>query len=465
MSKSNRNKIIWSVIILFIGLIIYSVLSSKLRPKGSEVTVTTVEERTIKETVSASGKIYPEKEVKISSDVSGEIVDLYVKEGDSVKVGQILIKIDPEIYNSSVERGQATLDNSKSQLSISKSQVESAKAQKEQILAQLENAKVIHKRNERLLKDGVISMADWEQSNMAVKQLEANLRSSDASIKAALQSAEAAEFAIKGAQATLKELKTNLNRTIIKSPTSGVVSSLSVEKGERVVGTIQMTGTEIMRISNLDVMEVVVNVSESDIVKVSQNDLAEVEVDAYPGRKFRGMVREVANSAANINSQLNAVAKDQVTNFVVKVRIDPDSYSDIKAKGRFPFRPGMSASVDIFTNEVKNAVSVPIQCVTVRPKETKEVTKGNNIGAEEEERNYNTHDEVVLVIENDTVKLLKVQTGIQDDEYIQVLKGLKKGSTIISGPYDLVSQKLTSGDKVFIKKDEKAKTKKKFLKK
>jgi HlyD family secretion protein len=246
------------------------------------------------------GKIFPETEVKISSDVSGEIVELYVNEGDSVVAGQILAKINPDAYISAVERGEASLNGSKAQLAISKSQIESNKAQMEQILAQLENARTIHKRNESLKKDGVISQAELDQSQASLRQLEANYRASQASIKSAQQNAEASEYSIRGANASLKELKTSLNRTTIKAPTSGIVSKLSVEKGERVVGTIQMTGTEMMRISNLNAMEVQVDVSENDVLKVSVGDEVEIEVDAYLGRKFKGTVSQIANSASNI---------------------------------------------------------------------------------------------------------------------------------------------------------------------
>lgn len=459
--QKKRNWILISLVALLVVLAIVAVFKAKSNPKGTSVTTALAEKRTIKETVSASGKIYPETEVKISSDVSGEIVELYVKEGDSVYVGQVLAKIDPEAYISSVERGEASLNSSRSQLSISKSQIESNKAQKEQIIAQLENARGIHKRNEQLKKDGVISQAELEQSLSSLRQLEANLRSADASIKSAQQNAEASEFSIKGAQASLKELKTSLNRTTIKSPTSGIVSKLSVEKGERVVGTIQMTGTEMMRISNLNAMEVQVDVSENDILKVELGDDVEIEVDAYLGKKFKGKVTQIANSASNIATAGTALNTDQVTNFIVKIRVLADSYQDIKTKTmQYPLRPGMSASVDIFTEQAQDVVAVPIQCVTVREKESdKKVTKDKSLPDDMVVPDDKEFDEVVFLMDADTAKMVKVETGIQDDEFIMIKSGVNVGDKLISGPYSEVSKTLKSGDKVKIKEEKESKDK------
>jgi HlyD family secretion protein len=459
--QKKRNWILISLVALLVVLAIVAVFKAKSNPKGTSVTTALAEKRTIKETVSASGKIFPETEVKISSDVSGEIVELYVKEGDSVYVGQVLAKIDPEAYISSVERGEASLNSSRSQLSISKSQIESNKAQKEQIIAQLENARGIHKRNEQLKKDGVISQAELEQSLSSLRQLEANLRSADASIKSAQQNAEASEFSIKGAQASLKELKTSLNRTTIKSPTSGIVSKLSVEKGERVVGTIQMTGTEMMRISNLNAMEVQVDVSENDILKVELGDDVDIEVDAYLGKKFKGKVTQIANSASNIATAGTALNTDQVTNFIVKIRVLADSYQDIKTKSiQYPLRPGMSASVDIFTEQAEDVIAVPIQCVTVREKDSdKKVTKDKSLPDDLVVPNEKEFDEVVFLMDADTAKMVKVETGIQDDEFIMIKSGINIGDKLISGPYSEVSKTLKSGDKVKIKEEKEEKDK------
>jgi HlyD family secretion protein len=464
-SPKKTNWLIISLLSILAILAVVAIIKGTSKPKGKAITVTTAEKRTIKETVSASGKIFPETEVKISSDVSGEIVELYVKEGDSVVVGQILAKINPDAYISAVERGEASLNSSKSQLSISRSQIESNRAQKEQIIAQLDNARTIHKRNEQLKKDGVISQAELDQSLSTLRQLEANLRSAEASIKSSQQNAQASEFSIKGADASLKELKTSLNRTTIKAPTSGIVSKLSVEKGERVVGTIQMTGTEMMRISNLNTMEVQVDVSENDILKVTVDDEVDIEVDAYIGKKFRGKVTQIANSASNIASTGTAsLNTDQVTNFVVKIRVDQKSYQDVKSDlVKYPLRPGMSASVDIYTEEVKDVVAVPIQCVTVREKvdpNKKATDKKADEKAEAADSEKNIEfDEVVFLMDADTAKMVKVETGIQDDEFIMIKTGVNAGDKLISGPYAEISKSLKSGDKVRIKEDKEDKKK------
>ena len=448
--KKKSNK--WLIIGLLADVLLMvlgAVFKGKGKKEGTEITKETVDKRTIKETVSASGKIYPEKEVKISSDVSGEIVELYVVEGDSVSAGQLLAKIDPEAYFSAVERGEASLNGSRSTLANAKASIQSSIAQKEQIMAQLENARLINTRNEALFKDGVISEADFDNSKTNLKQLEANLKAASASINAAEKNAEGAEFQVKSSQASLKELKTNLNRTSIKSPTNGIVSSLSVEKGERVVGTIQMTGTEMMRIANLNSMEVQVEVSENDILRVNVDDDVDIEVDAYLDNIFKGKVTEIANSASNISA--TGLNSDQVTNFIVKVRIDPSSYREVlNTNNQYAFRPGMSASVDIYTNEIRDAVSIPIQSVTVRENDEDE-DKENDEDPELEE--------VVFVVSGDSVIMTKVVTGIQDDEFIVVKEGLEIDQEVVTGPYNAVAKKLDDGDLIKIK-EEKSKDKK-----
>lgn len=435
-----------------VALAALAIYKSNSRDKSKSVTLHTVSKKTITETVTASGKIFPETEVKISSDVSGEIVELYVHEGDSVVMGQVLAKINPDAYISAVERGEASLNNSKAQLAMSRSQIESNKAQKEQIIAQLENARIIHKRNESLRKDGVISQADYDLSYANVRQLEANLKSAESSVKSASQNSESAEYSIKAAEASLKELKTSLNRTTIKAPTSGIVSKLSVEKGERVVGTIQMTGTEMMRISNLNAMEVQVDVSENDIPKVKVGDDVDIEVDAYIGKKFKGKVSQVANSASNVGLSTSSLNTDKVTNFTVKIRVMEESYKDIISKDlKYPLRPGMSASVEIFTKKVENTVAVPIQSVTIRTKEKKDVDKSETSLDDNEIKDY---DEVVFIMSADTAKQVIVKTGIQDDEYIEILEGVTVNDKVISGPYNEVSKNLKQGDLVKEKKEK-----------
>jgi len=451
--KKKRTWLIWVALLIIAGLIAAAYFKARSKPKGEEVTTEEVKKRTIAETVSASGKVFPETEIKISSDVSGEIVKLLVEEGDSVVMGQVLAKIDPDTYVSEVERGEAGLNSAKSQMSMSEAQIQSSMAQREQIMAQMENAKNIHNRNIQLKEDGVISQVEFDQSYSNLKGLEANLRASDASIKSAEKSKEGSMYAVKSSEAVLKQLRTSLNRTTIKAPANGIVSSLSVEQGERVVGTIQMAGTEMMRIANLNAMEVQVDVSENDILKVSLGDKVDIEVDAYLGTKFKGNITEIANSASNITS-LGSVSlnTDQVTNFIVKIRIDSESYSTLGAK--YPFRPGMSASVDIYTNTMDGQLSIPIQAVTTRESEKDEDNEEGTSSSKDE------FDEVVFVKSADTVRVVKVMTGIQDDEYIAISSGLEEGDEIVTGPYSAISKKLEEGDVVRIKEEEDKKKKK-----
>ncbi len=445
--KKKSRKWLVPVLILGIGaLIAAAYFKGQSKPKGVEVTVEEADNRTILETVTASGKIFPETEVKISSDVSGEIVELYIQEGDSVYTGQILAKIDPDTYESTVARGRASVNSAKANKAASTTQIESSKAQIQQIQAQLTNAKSVHDRNTKLLSEGVISQVEFDQSLSTLQGLEANMRSAEAALESAIKNVEGASYSVQSAEATLREMQTSLSRTVIKSPTDGIVSSLSVEQGERVVGTIQMAGTEMMRIANLSAMEVQVDVSENDILRVSLKDEVEIEVDAYLDRKFSGYVTEIANSASNIGGAAS-LNTDQVTNFVVKVRVDSESYKDLLGQNkRYPFRPGMSASVDIRTETMDDVLAIPIQAVTVREKEDED--KKNKKASDDE------LEEVVFVMEADTVRMVKVTTGIQDDEYILVKSGLKKGETIVTGPYSAISKKLDEGDAVRIKEEK-----------
>jgi HlyD family secretion protein len=484
-TKPKRKRTLLYIIAgLLLVLIIAAVVKARQQPKGEKVTVEKVEKRTIRETVSASGKIFPETEVKISSDVSGEVVDLYVREGDSVTVGQVLAKIRPDEYQSAVERGQAAVSSAQAQRKISSAnvqgssaQIDQMKADKNRIIAQLEVARSTHKRNEQLFKEGVISAQDYENSLSNLKSQESSLAASEASLKAAQNSLSGAqqnvrvsEFGITSAQATLKELRTSLQKTVIVAPVSGIVSKLNIEKGERVVGTLQMTGTEMMRIANLHSMEVQVEVSENDILKVTINDDADIEVDAYLGRKFQGKVTEIANSASNVSSAASgALNTDQVTNFVVKIRIDPSSYADLQRQGqRYPFRPGMSASVDIYTHQAENTLTVPLIAVTAREddeekdKKKKDAEEDKNPRAKEvSKREEDTIKEIVFVASGDTVGIREVKTGIQDNDYIEILSGLKEGESVVTGPYSAIARKLKGGSRIVVEdEDDKTKDKK-----
>lgn len=479
MATKRKFPIVWVIIGAVVLLAIVGAIFAKgAKPKGERVTVENVKKRTIKETVSASGKVYPEFEVKISSDVSGEIVELYVKEGDSVSAGQLLARIDPDSYESAVERGIAGVNTSKAQVSNArsqeegvKSQIAQAKAQKEQVEAQLENTRSAHKRNEKLHKEGVISDLDFEASLSQLRTAEANFRSAVAGVEAAesnlegaRQSSRAAEFGVRNAEASLKELNTSLRRTSIYAPRSGIVSRLSVEKGERVVGTIQMSGTEMMRIADLSKMEVQVDVNENEVTKLSLGDEADVEIDAYIGKKFKGVVSEIANTASNAFGATGQVvlSSDQATNFVVKIRLDAASYADLIQKGKpHPFRPGMSASVDIYSQTIEEALSVPIAAVTTR-EEKEEDAKNKYVPKEEKALKANEKEEdaleeikeVVFVAVGDSVKMVEVKSGIQDDDFIQILSGLTEKDKVVTGPYTSVSRNLKQGSKITVVKEE-----------
>lgn len=376
-----------------------------------EVEVTKVEPLDITETVAATGKIQPEVEVALSSEVSGEIIELPIKEGQTVEKGDLLAKINPDLIQATVKQSQAGLQNVRAQLA--------------QARASEKNAKLNYERNKMLFEKGVISKSEWDQSVADYEMAQAN--------------AQAAYYSVQSAAANVKQSVDNLSRTTIYAPMSGTISKLSVELGERVVGTAQMAGTEIVRVANLQNMEVEVDVNENDIVKVAVGDSAVVEVDAYLKREFKGIVTAIANSAAT------ALAADQVTNFKVKVRILPDSYSDLvegKPESYSPFRPGMTATVDIITNRKKNIIAVPISAIVIKSDTTKTDKPATvaNIGEEK--------FEAVFVKENDEAKLRVVKTGIQDDTNIEIVEGLSAGETVISGPYNTVTKLLKDGDKV-----------------
>lgn len=438
-------KIIIAVFALIVIGIIAVVAFGGRKESGTKVYTSEAKARTIQEVVSASGKIFPQTEVKISSDVSGEVVELYVQEGDSVVPNQLLAKIDADAFQSQVARGVAGVNSSKAQLANARAQISSLEAQLAQIEAQIENARVIYNRNKTLAAEGVVSQAELEASEANLRVLEANLSAAKSNIDASRQSAKAAEFGVESSQATLDELRTSLRRTTIYAPMGGVVSLLNVEEGERVVGTIQMAGTELMRIANLNAMEVRVEVSENDVPTVKINDKVEVEVDAYLNRTFTGRVTQIANSSTTAGLADNVLNSDQVTNFEVRISIEPESYADLVAQGNlYPFRPGMSAAVDILTKTVEDIISVPIEAVTTREKESddKEVLGTDDL------------QEVVFVVSGDTVRQQVVTTGVQDANVIQIKTGLTEGDEVVSGPYTQLSRKLEAGQKVIVKDKE-----------
>ena len=437
-----KKKIIWTIIIVVVLLLIVGVVAKKKgligKPDETKVATEKVTRRTIVEVVSASGKIAPEVEVKLSPDVSGEVIELYVKEGDQVKAGQLLAKINPEIYLSNYDRTIASLNTSQANLANSKAQLA-------QVKSQFINAKSSFDRNEILHTEKTISDAEYESST-------ANFEVAKAQVVAGEESVKAAAFNVKNAEAGVKESKENLSKTSIYAPVGGTVSKLNIEKGERVAGASQFgSGTEILRIANLQTMEVSVSVNENDIVRVTLNDTAYVEVDAYQNRKFKGIVTQISTSANTVG-----VSADQVTNFDVKIRIMPESYKDLVPADRpneSPFRPGMSATVDIRTEIVENVLTIPIQAVTTRTDTTNAPPKMDE-QAQSDQNDNNVKKKVefaqeyVFMYDNGVAKMLKVKTGIQDNMYIEIKEGLKEGQEIITAPYREVSKKLKDGDKV-----------------
>lgn len=394
------------------------------------------EKATILERVTASGKVQPVEEVKISSEVSGEIRELYVKEGDSVKVGQLLALIRPDNLQSAVDMAQANLNTQKANLSRSKAAV----TQQE---AQLLQAELQYKRNQKLFADKVLSEQDYENSRATFLVAQANLKSAKETVRAA-------EYTVQSSEASLADARENLNLTRIYAPMAGVVTSLDVEKGERVVGTRQMAGTEMMRISNLKAMEVRVNVNENDIVRVKPGDEAIIDVDSYSyqGKKFKGTVSAIANSANNPN----ATSADVVTEFEVRIFILPESYSAMAQQA--PFRPGMTASVDIITETRKNVLSVPLSAVTTRATKAFQERKALMEGADkQQEAKASDVQEVVFVRRPDgSVEQRPVRTGVSDFERIEIREGLKLAEEIVIGPYRVVSEELQ--DSTLVKPQE-----------
>lgn len=424
---TKKTKIIIVAIIIALLLLVVGSKSGLFGKKGNfkEVNAKKVALVDIIETVSATGKIQPEVEVKISSEVSGEILDLPFKEGQQVKKGDLLVRVNPDLIQSAVSRSQASYQNVRAGL--------------EQAEASLKEAKANYDRNKTLYERGVISKADWDRAIAAYETAQASKSS--------------AYYSVQSAAASVNEAKDNLSRTTIYAPMSGTISMLNVELGERVVGTQQMAGTEILRVANLNNMEVEVDVNENDIVKVQIGDSTIVEVDAYLKKEFKGIVTEIANSAAG------ALTADQVTNFRVKVRILEESYKDLvegKPDTYSPFRPGMTATVDIITDKRNKTVAVPISSIVIKT-DTSSVKKdykapdSEDIKPESEEK-----FECVFVNNNGVAKIRVVETGIQDDTNIEIVSGLSEGDEIITGPYNMVSKTLKPGDKIE-KKGEKDK--------
>ncbi|WPU99494.1 efflux RND transporter periplasmic adaptor subunit [Mucilaginibacter sp. cycad4] len=401
------------------------------KPALTQVATEKAETREINETVSASGKIKPHVEVKISPEVSGEVVELPIKEGDVVKKGQLLCKIRPDILKSGYDRAIASYNTQKASVGNSSQMLKQAEAT-------YANQAGIYKRSKELYDKKVLTVSEFENAKAAYE-------GAKASLEAAKQNVVGSQYGLAQSQASVKEAQDNLAKTTIYSPVDGVVSKLSVEKGERVLGTQQFAGTEIMTISDLSKMDVNVDVNENDINRISLGDSSKIEVDAFLGKKFTGVVTEIGSSANVVGT-----SADQVTNFTVKVRINAESYVALLKKtadNPSPFRPGLTATVDISTNSAK-ALSVPIQSVT-----TREEKKENNGPPKADDDKSKPQispvaKEYVFVLNAGKLKQVQVITGIQNDSYIQVLSGLKGGEEVVSAPYSAISKTLSDGQMV-----------------
>ncbi|MGZ3844930.1 MAG: efflux RND transporter periplasmic adaptor subunit [Flavisolibacter sp.] len=434
-------------ILIVVGLLAVLFVGAKMLGKssksGTKVTAEKAQKRTIIETVNASGKVYPEVEVKISPDISGEITELDVQEGDSVRKGQVLARIYADIYSSQRDEAAARVTQSQATVANSEASLTALKAQ-------LDQAKVNYDRNKDLFDQKVISKSEFEQ-------YETQYRTAQSQYNAAQQNIRSLKAATQSTQTSLVAANKNLSRTTLVSPMNGVISSLSVKKGERVSGNSFTLGTEMMRVAEMDVMEVRVDVGENDIVKVNIGDSADIEVDAYNNRKFKGVVTQIASSTKTTVS-----SSGDVTNYEVRIRIDPASYTDLLGPtkpNRFPFRPGMNASADIKTQKKDNVVSVPIAAVAARVKGSDKSIADQKKEKEKTQTDANQDvnvagddiEEVVFVIKTDgTVEKRTVTTGVQDINYIEIRSGLKEGEQIVTAPFDAVNKTMKSGDKVVV---------------
>ena len=439
-----NKKVKW--ILIGLGLVIVLLVGGKILAGSSDkevkVTAEKVARKTIIETVNASGKVYPEIEVKISSDVSGEITELNVQEGDSVTRGQLLARIYADIYASQRDEASARVAQSQATVANSRAALEALKAQ-------LDQDRTVYNRNKDLYDQKVISKAEFEQ-------YETKYRASQAQYNAALQNIRSLSAAVASAQTQLGAANKNLGRTTILAPMNGVISQLNVKKGERVVGTAQMAGTEMMRVANMSGLEVRVDVGENDIVKVSVGDSADVEVDAYNNRKFKGIVTQIAASTNKTNGVTAATATD-VTNYEVHIRLNPSSYLDLlgpSGNNKFPFRPGMNASADIKTNTKNGVIAVPLTAVAARDKNDDDDDEEDKKEEKPDDENasvVNTDDlqEVVFIVNKEgKVDKRIVKTGIQDINNIEVVEGLKDDDLVVTAPYNAVTKTLKTGTKV-----------------
>jgi HlyD family secretion protein len=450
-TKKKSNKTLYIIIGVVAFLIIFLIVGKQAgwigKPKTLEVDATKAKKVSIVEKVSASGTVQPVIEVKLAPEVSGEIIELRVEDGDSVKQGAVLVKIRPDIVISQLERSEAALSQQLANL-------ESTKASLARAQATYTRAKQDYERQEKLWSEKVISEADWQLAQQ-------NFKIATNDLKSAEQSVEAAKYIVSSTEAGVRESRENVRRTSVVAPMNGIVSKLNVKKGERVVGTAQMAGTEMLRIADLNKMEVRVNVNENDIVRVHLGDSVMIDVDAYSstGKEFKGIVTNIANTARD------KVSADAITEFEVRILILQSSYADLMKTGnKYPFRPGMTASVDIITTRKDNVLSVPLAAVTTRaPEGSDKVTPNENqdddrpqVTDSSKPKAEKKQDKVVVFInENGVAKMVEVKTGISDYDNIEIISGLADSATVITGPFLEVSKRLKDGDKITVKKEEK----------
>jgi HlyD family secretion protein len=443
-TKGKSNKIVYYSIGGLIVLILLLVVGKSAgwigKTKELEVELAKAKKASITEKVSASGTVQPVTEVKLAPEVSGEIIELNVEDGDSVKAGQILVKIRPDVWMSQLERMEASLSQNKANL-------ESSKAGLSRAEATFTRAELEFKRQEKLWNEKVISEAEWQLAKQNYEVAKNDLAS-------ARQSLEASGFIVKSVEASVRESRESLRKTSVFAPMKGIVSKLLVKKGERVVGTAQMTGTEMLRIADLNKMEVRVNVNENDIVRVHYSDTVLIDVDAYSNTEkiFKGIVTNIANTARD------KATTDAITEFEVRILILRSSYEDlIKAGNKYPFRPGMTASVEIVTNTKNNVLSVPLAAVTTRDPEADK--KGEQKGPQNNDDAPKAVDSskpkekkadkvVVFINENGVAKMVEVKTGISDFDNIEITSGIPENAEVVTGPFLVVSKRLKEGDKI-----------------
>jgi HlyD family secretion protein len=461
--KKKTKWILISSALLVVVLIVLSKVGAFGKEEGLKVTAEKAQKRNITEVVNASGKVYPEVEVKVSPDISGEITMLNVQEGDTVKKGQILARIYADAYN--IQRSQAAsgVAQSQAQVGVQQAQVSNSQATLGALQAQQEQAERTYNMQKQLYNDKVISAAEFNVSDANYKTAKANYNAAVQSISGVKASVQSARANVQTAQASLQRANTDLGRTVIVAPMDGVVSLLNVKKGEKVAGNSFNVGTEMLRIADMDKIEIRVDVGENDVPKVKLGDSAIVSVDAYSERKFKGLVTQIASSNNGASNQLASATSD-VTQYKVYIRIIKESYADLLGKGNFPFRPGMSANADIQTNTQQNVISVPINAVTTRDKNDSTSAKVDKSKEKEDDEesviaSSNSDDDIEVVVfvkdKENKVKKVPVKTGIQDINNIEIISGLKEGEEVITGPYDVVSKTLKKGTivKVVDKKD------------